>query len=217
MTVVPNIIGLEVAMCLHQVLPKLTREKISLVVEAYSERWRTYHNLSHIWGMVQSAQNQFRSLCSDEEWRALLTMIIFHDVVYKVGDAGKDNERASADMMADMLNTMNESLWFELCVWAGIYATKTHSLEGVSEQYRNIVSMIIDLDLEGLGLSAEKFTQNTESIWHEFEPITTREKYDRGREQWARSFLVRPHIYLTDLFKAQYEASARRNLELLLR
>lgn len=212
MTVVPNITGLEVANCLHQVLPGLCHKDVSLVIDAYSEHWRTYHNLNHIWGMIGSAKTQFHSLCTNEEWRVLQIMVLYHDVVYKVGDAGKDNERASADFMADMLSTLNEPKWFESCAWAGIYATKSHSLEGVPPQYRKTTSMLIDLDLRGLGLPEEGFAKNTEAIWQEYQPIATRQQYDQGRALWAKSFMARAYIFQTELFRDLYEAQARRNL-----
>ncbi len=208
---------LVIAEYLKTALPTISRKEIGTLLAAYSEHWRTYHNLYHIYRMVKSAETHFKSECDDDEWRALLTMILYHDAVYKVGDAGKDNERASADMMADLIGTMDVTLWFELCAWAGIYATKTHNLDGVPEQYQKIVAMIIDLDLEGIGLTDEGFTQNTEAIWLEFQPIMIREKFDRGREEWARSFLSRPHIFHTELFREKYELQARRNLEHLLK
>ena len=201
---------------LKEVLPKLSAKDIELVLDAYSEHWRTYHNIGHIFNMIKNAIQHFRHLCNDEEWRALLTMILYHDVVYKVGEKAADNERASADLMSDHLDTFPSPTWFGVCVWAGIFATKSHGLEGVPEQYRKIVAMLIDLDLIGLGLSETEFKENTEAIWLEFQPVTTRHEYDRGRERWARSFLERPKIYLTDIFYDLFEKQARKNLEQLL-
>ena len=212
MPITPIDAKLGVSNSLFEVLPGLSGEKVGRFMSAYSEPRRTYHNLNHIWGMLESGEGHFKALCLSDEWRALRIKTLYHDVVNEVGDASKDNERASADWMADDLFELNELKWPESCAWAGIYATKTHSLEGVPPQYQKTTAMLIDLDLEGLGLSKEGFAVNTEAIWHEYEPIASRKQSDEGRAKWAQSFLARPYIFQTELFRDKYETQARRNL-----
>jgi predicted metal-dependent HD superfamily phosphohydrolase len=201
---------------LREALPRISREQIQEILDAYQEHWRTYHNLGHIMGMIKSAEVHFRSQCEPDEWRALLAMIGGHDVVLKVGLLAANNETASADFTADIVVKTGEPKWFETCVWKGIVATQKHSLKDVPDHHHQLVSYLLDLDLEGLGMSAVEFAANTEAIWLEFQPVTTREKYNDGRGAWARSFLARPRIFHTELFYARYEQRARENLGRLI-
>lgn len=202
----------EIALYFKEALPNISREQIDAVLTAYCEHWRTHHNLNLILRTIKSARTHFKSECAEEEWHALLIMILYQYVVYKVGENSIENERASAEWAAEVLSKINPPNLFTPWVWAGINATKTHTLAGVHPQYQKCTSMLIDLSLEGLGLPADMFAQNTESIWQESQPILTRREFNRGRRSWAKSFLDRPKIFYTANFFGLYETQARLNL-----
>lgn len=203
---------LEIAAYLRVCLPNLERAKIEAVIATYCEPWRTYHNLNRLWGMVKSAEQHFKSDCTVKEWQALLVSIIYSKAVYKVGGWLDDQERASADWASEDVHQAGGSEFLAGCVWAEIYATKTHTLDGVPAQYQKITSMLLDLNLESLGLPEKEFTQTTEAIWHEFQPIVDRQEYDRRRRIWAKGFLDRPQIFHTEKLRSLYEDQARSNL-----
>ena len=183
---------------------------------AYSESWRTYHNSSHIVQMLELA----RSLDIDldhEAMERLELMILYHDAWYKVGRAAGENEKKSAEWAWDDLSQDGrpEAVRLRRAVKQGILATATHSLDNINPDYVDEIATLLDLDLWGLGQSAERFHEDTERVWQEYQPIATRQEFDAGRSSWARSFLEsRDSIYHTEPF-LHLEDQAKRNLEQL--
>lgn len=181
------------------------------IVLAYSEHWRTYHNCSHILLMLHRSR-QSDVYLSDWMRQCLEVMILYHDIYYKVGGKQGTNKMMSAKWAVDDLAAAPVSLVrLREVVNQGIKATATHTLSEVNPEYREVVSLLLDLDLWGLGQSPEIFADNTEQIWREFMPIATRKQFDAGRAAWARTFLARPIIYHTPAFMS-LEAMARHNL-----
>lgn len=181
---------------------------------AYSEPWRTYHNSSHIVQMLDLA----RSLDVDlghEAMERLELMILYHDAWYKVGRSAGENEKKSAEWAWNDLaqDDRPETLKLRRAVKQGILATATHSLDNINPDYVNEIATLLDLDLWGLGQSPERFHDDTEKVWREFQPIASREDFDKGRSAWARLFLEsRDRIYHTEPF-LHLEDQAKRNLE----
>lgn len=182
---------------------------IDSVCEAYSEEWRKYHSIQHILGMLRGAEQL--SLSPDDRYRLSL-LIIYHDVWYKIAREPGENERMSAEWaIRDLEPYSRNHERLPALLRQGIEATITHTLDGVEQEFVEVVSYLLDLDLWSLGQPAAIFQENTEAIWREFEPRYTRAEFDRGRSAWAATFLQRPHIYYTPHFK-HLEAPARENL-----
>lgn len=180
---------------------------------AYDEHWRTYHNVFHIIDMLDQAKH-FLSQLSDENYLKLQFMILYHDVVYKIDRERGFNERASAARARKDLSSRGTlaSPQFVDEVEQGILATINHSLTGVDERSTEIVAMLLDLDLHGLGLRPAQFFHANEKIWNELQPKFTREEFDAGRIIWAQKFLKdRPKIFHTRSF-AHLESQAIKNL-----
>ena len=195
-------------------LPEISEERERALVRAYCEQWRTYHNFHHIWKMIHVAETVFRDQCTERQWRMLLVMILYHDVVYKVGVRAPENEIASAQWAAHDMTTCNTNKDFKWCVHHGIKATKTHTLIDIKPSHQRIVAMLLDLDLFGLGGATDAFAADTELIWHEYQPVMHRGQYDTGRCEWAKTFLTRPVIFQTPQL-GHLESSARANLKRL--
>lgn len=189
---------------------KIPSDVSSRICEAYSEAWRTYHNASHILQMLQLSDN-----VRDNGIRTRLkVLVLYHDVWYKVGQPAGKNEQMSAAWAVDDFTLNPDTAYLSEFLRQGIEATATHSLDAVNAEYKEEVSLLLDLDLWGLGQSYDQFTKDTETIWHEFQPIATREQYDSGRARWAYTFLKRPSIYHAEEYK-HLESKARENLTLL--
>lgn len=187
---------------------------IDAVCEAYAEEWRDYHSSRHIMGMLHTAARLPISL--EDRW-LLSLLIIYHDVWYKIGRESGENERRSADWaIRDLAFYPGDTERLFLLVRQGIEATINHTLDGVDRRFVSVVSYLLDLDLWGLGQPPVRFQQDTEAVWHEFQPRYTREEFDRGRSAWAAKFLERPRIYHTMHFSC-YEGDARENLRRLAR
>jgi predicted metal-dependent HD superfamily phosphohydrolase len=183
---------------------------------AYSESWRTYHNSAHILQMLELARSLDVDL-SQEAMERLELMILYHDAWYKVGRSAGENEKKSAEWAWDDLSQDErpEALTRRRAVKQGILATATHSLDNINPEYVDEIATLLDLDLWGLGQSTERFQEDTEKVWREYQSIATRQEFDAGRAAWARSFLAaRKRIYHTEPF-LHLEDQARRNLEAL--
>ena len=183
------------------------------IVMAYNEPWRTYHNESHILQMLELASR----VDNPETRQRLELLILYHDVWYKVGQPHGTNERNSAEWAVNDFGDVRdvETVRLIRMLRQGIVATATHTLDDVNPNYVEEVSLLLDLDLWGLGQSSEYFQSNTEAIWREYQPIATRQQYDEGRAAWAKSFLARDVLYHVEPYLG-LEQKARENLAALV-
>ncbi len=193
----------------------LTNLEWNAIFDAYLEHWRTYHGLGHIWKMIEQAGRVFRTGLTRDEWQLLLLMILYHDVVVKIGREHGWNERESAAYARRDMEAMGYDETSIMYVETAILATAHHTLQGVPDHFQKLTIMLLDLDLMGLGQSAEGFAADTETIWLEFLPGRTRAEYDAGRKIWAGSYLNHDRIYHTNAFM-HLEAVAHDNLSRLL-
>ncbi len=138
-------------------------------------------------------------------------MFGYHDVVLKIKRETGWNERESAAYAERDMQAAGEDEEFIIYVMTGIIATITHSLAQVLAKYHYLVSILLDLDLKGIGDGWDYFQLNTEAIWLEYMPHYTRSEYDAGRKHWAAGFLNRSQIFYTDDYR-HLEEQARVNL-----
>lgn len=69
---------------------KLLSDKVDFLYEKYSESFRKYHNLNHVFSLLKNEEVLKKN-------SSILNMaILYHDVIYKVGN--NDNELKSADI-----------------------------------------------------------------------------------------------------------------------
>lgn len=197
--------------CLAEAIPGTTITQQDALLCAYMEIWRRYHHFYHIWYMIEAAFATFRAELTLREWRMLLSMIIYHDVVFKLGREFGWNENESALWAERDMRAAGIDEAFIAGVMAGIRATATHTLNEVPTEFKHIIAMLLDLDLMGLGLIWKKFIKNTELLWQESLPHFTSEQYIAGRKKWAGTFLARPKIYHTEKMSF-LETPARANL-----
>jgi predicted metal-dependent HD superfamily phosphohydrolase len=164
---------------------------------------RAYHNLNHIWQVLQSAA-EIKELARD--WTAVQLAIWFHDVVYEPGAA--DNEEQSANFAREKLQALGISEQTIRAVEQLILATK---LNGTAVTHPD-APLIQDADLATLGWPPADYDRYAQAIRQEFAHVPERE-YRIGRAQLLTHFLQQPRIYRTDRFFAKLEAQARQNLE----
>lgn len=192
---------------------------LDAVVEAYAEHWRVYHGMRHIAGMLKGVrQMEIDKQLDRESLRRLELLIVYHDIWLKIGRTERgESERMSAAWCLRDLNHYKPKAWPHLTglVTEGITATIDHTLANVSRSNRKLVSFLLDLDLYGLGQRRVQFREDTEAIWLEYQPISTREEFNNGRAQWAWEFLKREQIYHTAAFK-RFQRQARANLRALV-
>jgi predicted metal-dependent HD superfamily phosphohydrolase len=186
-------------------------EYIQMILDAYSEPWRTYHNCTHILKMLQVFEET--SIDLPKEYLHLIElMIIYHDVIYKLGREKGWNENESVFIAENQLNAAGyTTLKIDLVV-EGIKSTINHVVSEDFDAWREYIEPFLDIDLlAGFGTKPEEFLRNTKLIGKELSPFYTDEEYAESRAKFAKAFLQRPNIFLSPYFR-QYETKVRESL-----
>ena len=168
----------------------------------YNEPHRAYHTLAHIKHCFKELE-YVRHLAENQN--AVEMALWFHDAVYDT--KAKDNEEKSAELARRVTQTISLSARFGKCVADLILATKHEELPTNPD-----AQLVVDIDLAVLGLPERTFDENTRKIRKEYAWVSE-DAFVAGRSKILKSFLERPHIYLTRFFRKKYEARARHNIE----
>lgn len=169
----------------------------------YIDKGRTYHSIVHIGKMMEDLVEVFPGEADNFD---LKMAILYHDAVYEPG--ASDNEFRSAvafetDMRARFVNLKEDPIRE---VQRLIMLTKNH----ITTPDDRVGSVLIDLDLAGLGKSRERYIKNSKLVKAEF-PITD-EMWKIGRIKFIDTFLSRETIYQTPEGRLYWEVTARDNL-----
>ncbi len=167
----------------------------------YSERHRKYHNLQHVLDCLGHLEAH---PVDGSDTAALELAIWFHDAIYSPLKGG--NEQASADMAVERLAGMGASVELGRKVHRLIMVT-THDTQPKDLDE----SVMIDIDLAILGCQREKFELYEASIRREYRLVPGL-LYRRKRKAILQSFVSRPAIYNTEIFRDLFESAARANL-----
>ncbi len=181
-------------------LPIFQRE-----IEArYGEPHRAYHTLAHL-EHCMAELDAVRTRLGDEG--AVELALWFHDAVYNVHFPG-DNETKSAELaelVAADLGLAQERI-VKIRQW--ILATKTHDLDAAGEPDG---ALMLDIDMSVLGQSAPVYDAYTTNVRREFSWVPAF-VYTKKRGDFLRALLARERIFMSDFFRARYEAAARANI-----
>ncbi|WP_434722941.1 HD domain-containing protein [Mesorhizobium sp. RIZ17] len=167
---------------------------------------RHYHGLAHIEAMLALA-TEYRHLLDDPE--VVEAAIWFHDAIYD--SRAKDNEAKSAELAEKRLaGRVNPHRLARIA--AMINATATHQLPPFrDENALNDAALLLDMDLAILGAGPAIFNAYEKAVRLEYgwleEPM-----WRAGRAAVLKSFLARPRIFNTQIFRDRFEARARKNL-----
>jgi predicted metal-dependent HD superfamily phosphohydrolase len=173
-----------------------------LLVGAYSDDARHYHNLEHLEECL-SEFDRVRSTCQHPV--AVEVALWFHDAVYD--PRSNANEEKSAALAVDCLDEADVLREPRDIVRQLILSTKTHEPGDVPD-----AALLIDIDLAILGQPAARFWEYEQAIRAEYAwvPEVT---FAQKRTEILVRFLGRSAIYRTEAFRARYESIARANLE----
>ena len=178
-------------------------EVFALLVNAYSEPHRHYHNLDHIASMLYA-------LIDVSGWlqRPFVVQFatFFHDVVYDT--TRNDNEDRSAEVATAALASLGIATEYCIAVDHLIRLTKSHdTAAGESDG-----GWFLDADLEVFAWDWDAYKMRySAAIRKEYAWVDAPVYYPKRREV-LESFLDRPMIYHTERNRQSLEAKARSNL-----
>ena len=168
--------------------------------KAYCDKYRHYHNLSHLATMIELFDIHNSKLNNPSE---ILYSIFYHDYVYK--STRKDNELKSAEK-ALSISPENGILNKQLVSYA-ICATQAHEQNEIVD-----INWLIDFDLKILSTSWSEYQIYCNQIRKEYK-IYPNILYKSGRKKALEHFLENEFIYQTEEFRQLHEEKARKNIE----
>jgi predicted metal-dependent HD superfamily phosphohydrolase len=179
--------------------PKGSETVLKDLLARYNEPHRGYHNLTHIVAMLDELE------LVGENDSAVALAIWFHDAVYD--PKAKDNEEQSAQLAKDWIKQIGLPDLLGEQVNDLVMDTK-HTAVPVNRA----AQILVDIDLMVLGKPEKEFDAYEVRIRKEYEWVPQPD-FCAGRSKILQSFLDRPSIYSTKLFRDKYESVARKNLE----
>jgi len=168
----------------------------------YSNSNRFYHNLEHIYQMINWA-NYFRT--SLYSYDNICRAIWYHDAIYT---CAPDDEHNSAKLFLAHVKNSELSEKDKSFVVDAIIRTKNHSIE--QSISNSDTKYFLDFDLSTLA-NEKLFELSHERIRKEFSALSL-EQYNKGRENFFKMILDRPFIFYTDVFRQSFEQHARKNI-----
>ena len=124
-----------------------TMANIETIFAYYEEEWRKYHNLKHVSGLFRLLLSCDIDLFTEDEEAALVLMIVYHDIIYRVGREKGWSENESAKLCEEHLHAAHWPLHIVDMTVCGIKATIDHNLDDVPQVWHKVVSVFLDLDL----------------------------------------------------------------------
>ncbi len=191
-------------------LPRNDREidrVFQLLVIAYTQPDRHYHNLQHIYHVLTTIDRLIDRL---ESPISVILAAWFHDVVYD--SRSTNNEIESAKFAGELLPAIGVSSETIDRIHQLILATKGHQIEIDDRD----LCIFLDADLAILGTDSERYQIYARSIRREYIWVAD-ELYQDRRIRILESFLERQRLYHTDILFDELESRARLNLQLEIR
>jgi pantetheine-phosphate adenylyltransferase len=187
-----------------QVARHYANEAASVVLaEKYNEQGRFYHTLKHI----EACLREFREVEAKlTDSHAVLMALLFHDLVYQPeAHQPLANETASWEL-ANQLCPLSDVVKSHILHTSHTYTGDKHA----------DTDTVCDIDMAILGYSEHEFDNYEAAIRREY-AFADDMQYQAGRLNFLRSALAKERIFNTDYFHRKYEASARINIESLIR
>jgi predicted metal-dependent HD superfamily phosphohydrolase len=173
----------------------------AILVERYADSSRVYHDLRHLDDVLRHVDTLAEEA---DDVTAVVLAAWFHDAVYDVRRA--DNERASADLAAELLTPHVETDRLTE-VRRLVLLTQTHAVVvGDSNG-----AVLCDADLAVLGGTAGAYADYTARVRSEFSFVPDA-AFRTGRASVLRRLLALPSLFHSARGRAEWETRARANL-----
>ena len=168
----------------------------------YAEPQRAYHTMQHITECLRLLDGLRHTVPQPE---IVELSLWFHDAIYDPRAA--DNEDRSAALATDFIAAHRLPALLAAAVPACILATQHHQ-PGDDPHAR----LTVDIDLAILGQPCPRFAEYEAQIRVEYAWVPAAD-FRSARAAILRRFLARTALYLTTECHAQFEQTARENLE----
>lgn len=172
-----------------------------LLISAYSEPHRHYHNLQHLNECIQLLDEAMNFAVHPGE---VAQALWFHDSIYELSST--TNELNSARWAAQALRDSAVDETAVARVYELIMATQHNYLPTNEDQ-----QLVVDIDLAILGAPQQRFDEYEQQIRAEYSFVPNG-LFRYKRRAILQSFLQRRSIYSTVLFRNKFEQAARDNL-----
>ena len=176
-----------------------------LLFQKYQEPHRAYHNLSHIYNLLQLADQYFPN-----GNRVFELAIWYHDIIYQPQQ--RDNELQSANLFLKHFKSDKSPLFFlneENILWIKETILSTYGHQPRQDDFNQ--KLFLDIDLSILAADEITYLQYAKAIREEYN-VYSDELYKAGRKQVLEHFLQRPFIFFTKAFEP-LESIARQNIQ----
>lgn len=181
---------------------KLPDQVFQLLVNAYTQADRYYHNLTHIHHVLATVE-RFSSIL--ENPTAVFLAVWFHDFVYD--SQASDNEFQSAKAAEELLTSIGLERELIYRVRDLIIATAGHQID-IEDRDKCI---FLDADLAILGADPVTYQVYARSIRLEYSWLPDL-AYRDGRIRVLENFLNRDRLYCTKMLFDELESIARSNI-----
>ena len=175
------------------------------VYDLYSDHKRIYHNAYHPWWMFNFAWQHNITLTPAQE-----LAILFHDVIYKLGDSM--NEQNSADYMYDIFRENCEE-FSDVCDASKIIEDTAKHFDVNPSLDFEPSNLVLDLDIMNMAVSYREFLEWNSAIEEE---IKLHDSFDLdARLTFLEFFITKKDILHSSELKG-YEPLIRENLYQLI-
>jgi predicted metal-dependent HD superfamily phosphohydrolase len=181
---------------------KIYQQGFQLLVNAYTQPDRHYHNLTHI-HQVLTTLDRFSATIDNP--LAVYFAAWFHDFVYN--SQASDNELQSTKAAKEVLISIGAEHKLIDRVQELIMATQGHQI-AANDRDRCI---FLDADLAILGADPARYQAYSRSIRREYSWVSD-SAYQAGRIRVLESFLHRDRLYYTEILFGELESMARNNM-----
>lgn len=187
------------------------------IMMAYSEFYRSYHNLLHLKEALACAEDICRQInLNEKQVKIVMAAIFFHDVVQHASPSKHSNERLSAQYAYDYLSSFSD---IDVpTVRKLILGTENHRDEGEVGRDYDLQSIVNYADLQILAADEKRYAEYLEGIKNEylaFDPeYGSIFRFYNLRQIFLQDILAKKRIYNPALDeKINLEEKARVNIK----
>jgi predicted metal-dependent HD superfamily phosphohydrolase len=175
------------------------------IVRAYSAPHRHYHNLHHLYNMLENLEAVKSEILNFD---ASVFALFYHDIICDPAKTG--NEKKSSQLAGKRLQDFGVDERIRNKVVDLILATEKHERSDDHD-----LNCFLDADLSILGSEESVYRQYSVAIRNEYENVPEF-LYRPGRRKVLEHFLSMPTIFKTPFFQHEFEDRARLNMRLEL-